>query len=251
MAEVGRDSRAAKGVVVAVLVVAKLSAAGCAPPCERGLFAWTDDGRAIEPWEIKGSGYELAFGGEVLLSVCPGTWEGTLHVVGEDGRLTIEPEGGGVAVLDAGGAPGVLQATGTGTLALRGLTLRGGVASREPEGRTCGGALYTALGTTLLDAVTLEDNHAWMGGAICPGEDSAIQIQDSLVVRNTSGGGGGVVLAVPGVTLESRATSWGVGDDDNTPDDVVLFGEHLDLIGEYSYGDDADFMCDYDAGGCE
>lgn len=221
---------------------------GCASPCERGAFAWADDGRELLSAVPVAQAFE--FDGDLVLTVCPGNWEGTLAVEGRGGRLSIEALNSD-ATLDAAGGPGVLIATGTGTLTVRNLTLRGGLANDEESGRTCGGALYAGLPSTVLEGVTLEANHAWLGGAICVGEGSSVLVKESVVTGNTAGGGGGAVLMAPGAQIASFATDWGEADADNTPDDIALFGPGLEVLGQYWFGRDADFLCSLDDGACD
>jgi hypothetical protein len=86
-----------------------------------------------------------------------------------------------------------------------------------------------------LDGVEVADNRATSGAGLYL-EDLMLTLTGSQVVRNVASEGGGAAVAAGGM-LTVEASDWGVGADDNLPDDVVAGGVASD------HGADATFTC--------
>lgn len=113
---------------------------------------------------------------------------------------------------DCGGVV-TLSSTDAGPAMLDDVTITGNTAEDE------GGGLCVAHATALTD-VTLDDNHAAIGGAASI--DAPTSWTGGALTRNTSTGGGAVWLT--GGALTASGVDFGDGTTDNTPADVAFDG---------------------------
>jgi predicted outer membrane repeat protein len=123
-----------------------------------------------------------------------------------------------------------------------GATLTGDNLSITESSATSGGGMYVQYGPVIMSNSEFSDNDAYYGGGIYAYDndytDSDLTLTNCTIQRNTADDGGGLLSAyLSGIV--SFQSDWGEDSDDNSNDDVYLYG-----IATYSYGDSASFSCD-------
>lgn len=132
-----------------------------------------------------------------------------------------------------------MQSNGAGSLAMTDCTIAENASDEFGAGMVLVGVPMAEITST-----TIADNASLDGGGLAV-VDSIVTLTDSTVLRNSATGNGGGLLLVTGTgVVTSIDGDWGVGADDNTPQDVAIPG-----VGTWSsYGAGASFVCD--ATGC-
>jgi hypothetical protein len=156
-----------------------------------------------EPYERKLAGKLLALSDPGTLRLCDGAHTGQLRVSATG--LTVEGLGGAALTsLDAQGAGNVVSVEEGAELALSGITLTGGDASRG-GGLTCLGAVVT------LNGVTIAENHAEDGGGLNAEQGCTLTAQDVTIRGNRAddlGGGARLdeaTLTTNGLSLQDNS----------------------------------------------
>jgi hypothetical protein len=109
------------------------------------------------------------------------------------------------------------------------------------QSSTIGGGLCFFGGLDVDNTELLDNSASAEGGAIFAAY-GLLTITDSILNRNTGTLGGGVYLEEL-ASLTSSTTAWGIGNDDNSPDDVYLSETSLGFM----YDDSGTgFSCDTD-----
>jgi len=210
--------------------------------CDEGAIAWLDasgdsfsslDGIELEP--------------VATLHICAGEWPASADIW-LLGGASIVGAGMDETVLngDAGEA-GHFDVSGSGTVRVTDLTVRGVSVAEQ-----FGGGLGLGVSVLVIERVRLEGNAATGGGGLAVGTFATATVRDSEVVRNSGYiGGGGASLYGTGTLLISENTDWGSGDTDNTPDDVGILDDDGDLVQSYTFDGVASFTCDGDERTCE
>jgi hypothetical protein len=132
-----------------------------------------------------------------------------------------------------------MQSNGSGSLSMTGCTITDNISDELGAGMVLVGVPMAAIAST-----SIVDNAGYDGGGLAI-DGSTLSLTDSAVLRNTAVGvGGGLLLFAGTGVVGSIDGDWGVGIDDNAPQDVAIPG-----VGTWSsYGAGASFVCD--ATGC-
>ncbi len=208
-----------------------------------------------------GSGGALFVGDSAVASIDQASFEDVAAVVvGGAGAIatgaTLElsdvsvsgsfAEAGGALHAEVGSAMDLRQVVISGTTAA---AHGGGLLAFETQGvaedlviengsATADGALaYFTGGSWSFTDSSFRDGSSGGAGALFLHQGAAVVLDECAVVRNTSVTGAGVVLG-DGASLQSVATDWGVGADDNVPADVAVDGS------TWSWDGVADFLCE-------
>lgn len=181
-------------------------------PCGGGAAAWlaSDDSTYAT---VQGA-IDAAEEGDTV-TVCPGTWTEALSIGEAHGDLTLRGYGFEDSILSGGDVAQVLTASQTGTLTVRGLSIKRGSSTYE------GGGLMLTGADTVLDGVLVANNTAdYTGGglsalgrsltlhdtcfrgntadheagALSVYSSSSLEIRDSVFIDNSAGGEDGGVL---------------------------------------------------------
>ena len=138
---------------------------------------------------------------------------GDLDVAGD---LSLIGAGAATTIIDGGGQTRLLQVV-TGTVLIQGVTLRNGNATQDDcdpalqivEG--CGGAVCTNGGDVSLRDVVVRDSTAFFGGGICVLATGTLALDAVTVANNAAQIGGGIIAGVEdfptGVTVVDSAVS--------------------------------------------
>ncbi|MEM8642506.1 MAG: hypothetical protein AAGG51_27355 [Cyanobacteria bacterium P01_G01_bin.54] len=127
-------------------------------------------------------------------------------------NLTIDGQG---AILDGRDRTRIFRTTKN--LTLQNLTLRKGKVNRKAGNFSCeGGAVHVTFGKLILEGVTLQDNFAPRGGAVCGNWQADVEIRDSTFMGNQAHQGGALYtntsdLLVRDSTFTNNATTVGQG----------------------------------------
>jgi len=128
-------------------------------------------------------------------------------------------------------------------------TLRGGVVTEnESPVVGAGGGVFFLSGDHQLTGVEIGGNAAVAGGGFYVHGSSHVVLDACVIEGNVASnrGGGGVV--VDG-TLVSASSDWGVGDEDNSPDDLVVV-DGTTYLTYTTLGMSESFSCASDSGHC-
>jgi len=227
---------------------------GCAAPdlCTEGVFAFMEDGKTWEQGDEReddrdSEDLRLEDGDEV--HICPGEWTVELSAfLDGGGAATISGAEDGSSGFVNGGVHGIFYTSGPGHLTVKNLFFRDGLILELS--RAAGFA--AVMDEVTLESVVIEGNTAFSGGGLSLGPSSEVTIRNSRVVNNRAEmAGGGAALPYGFSRLVSENTDWGSGEDDNTPDDIAITDDFDEVLGSWSFGDNAPFVCSWEDRTCE
>ena len=227
---------------------------GCAAPdlCTEGVFAFMEDGKTWEQGDEReddrdSEDLRLEDGDEV--HICPGEWTVEVSAFLDDGgAATISGAEDGSSGFANGGVHQAFYTAGPGHLTFKNLFFRDGLIL--DLGRAAG--FGAAMDQVTLESVVIEGNTAFSGGGLSLGPSSEVTIRNSRVVNNRAEmAGGGAALPYGFSRLVSENTDWGSGEDDNTPDDIAITDGLDEVLGSWSFGDNASFVCSWEDRTCE
>lgn len=127
-------------------------------------------------------------------------------------NLTIDGKG---AIIDGRDRTRIFRTTKN--LTLQNLTLRKGKVNRKAGNFSCeGGAVHVTFGKLVLNGVTLQDNFAPRGGAVCGNWQADVEVRNSTFTGNTAHQGGAVYtnttdLLIHSSTFTNNSTTIGQG----------------------------------------